>query len=480
MTQEIIPVILCGGSGTRLWPVSRRSHPKQFAALTGQESLFQQTAQRMSAPGFAPPLIVTHSDFRFTVTQQLAEVGIDPGPILIEPDARNTGPALLAAALVAARADPAALLLAAPADHAIADPAAFRDAVARGRDAALRGRIVTFGAEPDRPETGYGYLEPGGDAAPVMPLRRFVEKPCEADARRMVDNGHLWNAGLFLAHARTLIEAFAEHAPDLFAAVTAAVEAARPDLGFLRLDRRSWRACPDLSVDYAVMEAARNLDVVRLPCAWSDLGGWEAIYRHAETDAQGVVRQGPAESFDCRDTLLRAEEGGQRLIGLGLDNVVAIAMPDAVLVADRGRVGELGQVVRAMRNANMAQADSFPKVHRPWGHFETLIRGDGFLVKRIVVNPGGLLSLQKHLHRAEHWVVVAGVARATIGPDVRRVTENESVFIPVGTVHRLENPGTEPVELIEVQTGAFLDEDDIVRFDDRYARATADHDVALT
>lgn len=480
MSELITPVILCGGSGTRLWPLSRRGYPKQFAAIAGEGTLLQQTARRMAAPGFAPPVLVTHADFRFIATQQLAEAGVDPGPVLLEPEGRNTGPALLAAALHVAREDPERVLLAAPSDHAIADVAAFRRATAEALPAARAGRIVTFGVVPDRVETGFGHLQIADGDGPVRPLRRFAEKPSAAAARRMMDAGCLWNAGLFMARAATLVEAFAVHAPAMLAAVRAALAAARPDLGFLRLDRKAWRACPDRSVDFAVMEAAGNLDVVSLAGGWSDMGGWEAVYRGAEADENGVVCQGEAEGFDCRRSLLRAEGGGQRLVGLGLDNIVAVAMPDAVLVADRSRAGDLGAVVRAMRNANVAQADSFPKTHRPWGHFETLIRGERFLVKRIVVDPGGRLSLQKHGHRAEHWVVVSGVAQATIGAATRSIAENESVFIPVGAVHRLENPGTAPVELIEVQTGAFLDEDDIVRLDDAYARPVDAQAALLT
>ena len=470
MDDEIIPIILCGGSGTRLWPLSRKSYPKQFAPLMGDGSLFQQAATRLSGPGFGAPVVVTGAAFRFIVTQQLAEVAVDPGAVLIEPSPRNTAPALLAAALHAGDRD--ALMLAAPADHLIPDAGAFRARVAEGVAAAREGAIVTFGIAPDRPETGYGYLEPDGvpGCAPV-PLRRFVEKPDEATARAMLeDGGYLWNAGLFLFTAGTLIDAFAAHAPDILRQVGAALDGARPDLGFLRLACGPWEACPDISIDYAIMEKAGDLRVLPYAGGWSDLGGWEAVYHRSANDADGVALHGPAQAIDCRDTLLRAENGGQLLVGLGLDDIVAVSMPDAVLVANRRDTHRLNEVVAAMRAEGVAQADAFPKSHRPWGQFETLTQGPRFHVKRIVVSPGGTLSLQSHMHRAEHWIVVAGTARVTIGEEVKLVAENESVFIPLGTIHRLENPGKLPVELIEVQTGAYLGEDDITRYDDVYAR----------
>lgn len=469
--MTITPVILCGGSGTRLWPLSRKSYPKQFVPLIGEGSLYQQSAQRLSGPGFAPPLVVTNADFRFTVTQQLTELGIDPGPVVIEPQARNTAPALLAAALVAAEKDPAGLLLAAPSDHYIEDARAFRATLERGVEAAQAGRIVTFGITPDRPETGYGYLEVGAGEGPALPLKRFVEKPDRARAEAMLaKGGYLWNAGIFLVTAATLIAAFETHAPDTLACVQRAVAGAKPDLGFLRLAEGPWAECPDISVDFAVMEKADNLSVVVHDGDWSDLGAWEAVRGQSETDADGVATHGPVTAVDCRDSLLRSESRNLRLVGLGLENIVAVAMPDAVLVADRSRAAELGEVVKQMRTEGVAQANEFPKDHRPWGFFETLTLNGRFQVKRIVVNPGARLSLQSHMHRAEHWIVVAGTARVTIGEEETLVSENQSVFVPLGAKHRMENPGKVPMELIEVQTGAYLGEDDIIRYEDVYAR----------
>lgn len=476
-TNDITPVILCGGSGTRLWPVSRKSFPKQFIDLIGAGSLFQQSSKRLAGKGFADPLIVTNSDFRFIATQQLHDAGITPGAVLIEPEARNTAPALLAAALFAAQTDPSVLMLAAPSDHYITQADAFCQSVHRGITAARAGQIVTFGIKPDRPETGYGYLELGDSPAnDALPLKRFVEKPELAEAERMLaDGGYLWNAGIFMYAAQTMIDAFAAHAPETLAHVQAAVDKAEPDLGFLRLDPEEWAKCEDISVDFAIMEKVDNLSVIAHEGDWSDLGGWNAVHQHADKDAHGVALQGKAHAVECKDTLLRSESGAVQLVGLGLDNIVAVAMQDAVLVADRSRTSTLGDVVKQMRKAEVPQADTFPKDHRPWGFFETLILSDSFQVKRIVVNPGAALSLQSHKYRSEHWIVVVGTAKVTVGMDhdaldVKMVQANESVYIPLGAIHRMENPGDTPMELIEVQTGSYLGEDDIVRYEDVYAR----------
>ncbi|KIN62915.1 Mannose-1-phosphate guanylyltransferase (GDP) [Sulfitobacter noctilucicola] len=475
--STITPVILCGGSGTRLWPVSRKGFPKQFIDLIGEGSLFQQSSKRLSGKGFSGPLVVTNSDFRFIATQQLHDAGITPGAVLIEPEARNTAPALLAAALTMAKTDPAAIMLAAPSDHYITQADVFCDNVMRGLDAARSGQIVTFGIKPDRPETGFGYLELGdGETHGAMPLKRFVEKPELAEAERMLaDGGYLWNAGIFMYAADTLIDAFQAHAPEMLDQVRAAVDQAEPDLGFLRLDPEAWSQCDDISVDFAIMEKVSNLSVIAHDGDWSDMGGWNAVHQHATKDADGVALQGHAHAVDCKDTLLRSESGAVQLVGLGLENIVAVAMQDAVLVADRRLTSTLGDVVKQMRSAGVPQADTFPKDHRPWGFFETLILSSSFQVKRIVVNPGAALSLQSHKHRSEHWIVVIGTAKVTVGPDqdnlnIQMVRENESVYIPLGAIHRMENPGDIPMELIEVQTGSYLGEDDIIRYEDVYAR----------
>jgi mannose-1-phosphate guanylyltransferase / mannose-6-phosphate isomerase len=480
MTRPITPVILSGGSGTRLWPLSRACYPKQFARMLGQTSLFQEAVARLAAPGFAPPLVVTTADFRFLVTEQLAAIGRAPGAVLLEPEGRNTAPAVLAAALHAARSDPEgadeALLLVCPSDHAIPDAAAFREAAAAGAAAARAGALVTFGVRPDRAETGYGWLElaalPDPEAPPApLPVRRFVEKPDRAAAEAMLRGGrHLWNSGAFLFSVAAILRAFARCRPGLSAAVAAAVEAARPDLGFLRLDPAAWAEVESVSLDYAVMEKAEGVVAVPFAGAWSDLGAWDAVAREMGGDAAGVAVSGPAHALDCADTLLLAASEDQALVGIGLKNVVAVAMRDAVLVADMGAGQRVRDAVALLRAEGSAQATELPRRHRPWGWYETLARGPRFQVKRIMVHPGGILSLQSHLHRAEHWVVVEGTARVTIGEEVRLLGENQSTFIPLGAVHRLENPGRLPLHLIEVQSGAYLGEDDITRYEDAYAR----------
>lgn len=471
----ITPVLLCGGSGTRLWPLSRKSYPKQFAPLVGDGSLFQASARRLAGADYHAPVIVTASDFRFIVTEQLAEIGIDPSAVLIEPSSRNTAPAVLAAALWLSQSDPDALMLVAPSDHVVPDAAAFRAAVTAGIAAAMAGQIVTFGIRPGHPETGYGYLElaedPGDFAPRPIGLTRFVEKPCATRAAEMLASGNfLWNAGIFLFSAKTILAAFAAHAPGLMAPVGDAISAARPDLGFLRLDPAAWNRAEDISIDYAVMERADNLVVIPFSAGWSDLGGWDAVWRESPRDARGVALSGPTTAIDCDNTLLRSEDAGLELVGLGLQGVIAVAMPDAVLVADASRAQDVKRVVAALKAKAARQAETFPKDHRPWGWFESLALGSRFQVKRIVVHPGAALSLQSHHHRSEHWIVVEGTARVTVDDEVRLISENQSVYIPLGAVHRMENPGKLPMVLIEVQTGSYLGEDDIIRYEDVYAR----------
>lgn len=475
MQSVIHPLILCGGSGTRLWPLSRKSYPKQFVPLVGDKTLFQSSAQRLSGPGYAPPIVLTNADFRFIVTEQLAEIGVDPGAILIEPAGRNTAPAILAAALWLHETDPDALVLVAPSDHVVPDPAAFRAAVSAGVAAAQAGQIVTFGIKPTHPETGYGYLEmtePLADFSPrALALNRFVEKPDAAQAAQMLITGqYLWNAGIFLFSVKTILAAFHAHAPGLIPAAQEAVTDARTDLGFLRLDATAWDKITDISIDYAVMEKAANLSVVPYAAGWSDLGGWEAVWREAQQDARGVATSGHATSIDCDNTLLRSEDDSLEIVGIGLHNIVAIAMKDAVLVADASRSQDVKLAVSALKAKHAKQATMFPKDHRPWGWFESLVTGDRFQVKRIMVHPGAALSLQSHHHRSEHWIVVEGTAKVTIDDTVKLVSENQSVYIPLGSVHRMENPGKVPMVLIEVQTGGYFGEDDIIRYQDIYAR----------
>jgi mannose-1-phosphate guanylyltransferase/mannose-6-phosphate isomerase len=469
----IHPVILCGGSGTRLWPISRKAYPKQFAPLVGRDSLYQMTLKRFAAEGFAAPLVMTGDTFRFMATDQAAESGLGDARVVVEPMGRDTAPAILTAALMLEET-PDALMLVAPSDHVITDLAAFHAAVQKGAAAARAGAFVTFGITPDRPETGYGYLElgaPAGDGDAV-PLRSFREKPDLPTAQAMLAaGGYLWNAGIFLMRVGDLIAAFDAHASDLIGPCRAAIAEGAEDLGFFRLDTEAYGQVRAISFDYAIMERAEHVMAVPLDGGWSDLGAWDTLWQAADPDAQGNATIGPVTAIDCRDSYLRSETEGMQLVGLGLDGVVAVAMPDAVLVADKSRAQDVKAVVDTLRAARVAQADDYPRFHRPWGWYETLCLDSRFQVKRIMVKPGGVLSLQSHHHRSEHWIVVAGTAEVTIGEDTRLVTENEGVYIPLGAVHRMANPGKLPMYLIEVQTGAYLGEDDIVRYEDIYNRA---------
>ncbi|WP_333828998.1 mannose-1-phosphate guanylyltransferase/mannose-6-phosphate isomerase [Pararhodobacter sp.] len=475
MTVLVHPVLLCGGSGTRLWPLSRKSFPKQFARITGDTSLFQEAAKRLSGAGFAAPMVITGNDFRFIVTEQLAAIEIAPQAILIEPEGRNTAPAALAAALVLAAQDPKALMLLAPSDHVIPDAAAFRAAVTAAAPRALAGDFVTMGITPTRAETGYGYLElaPGGhpDATEPQQLARFIEKPDAERAARMIASGNfLWNAGIFLFTAATLISAFRTLAPEILGPVEGAVAEAQPDLSFLRLAPGPWDKVPDISIDYAIMEKSANLAVMPYSAGWSDLGGWDAVWQESGPDGAGNVTSDHATAIDCRDTLLRSESPRIELVGIGLEDILAVATTDAVLIAHKSEAQRVKEAVSALKARKVPQATQFPTDHRPWGMFESLITGPRFQVKRIVVKPGAALSLQSHHHRSEHWIVVEGTAKVTIDDKVQLVTENQSVYIPLGAVHRMENPGKVPMVLIEVQTGSYLGEDDIIRYEDVYAR----------
>ena len=475
MIDAIHPVLLCGGSGTRLWPLSRKSYPKQFVKLVGEESLFQASARRLSGTGFAAPSIVTAADFRFIVIEQLAALEIAPADVLIEPSARNTAAAICAAALALEARAPGALMLVAPSDHVIPDAEQFRDAVQAAAPAALAGQLVTFGIRPDRAETGYGWLElsaPTPDFSPEpQPLRSFVEKPDAARASALLKGGmHLWNAGIFLFSTTAILDAFTKHAPEVLTATRAAFGAAEKDLSFVRLAPAPWADLPDISIDYAVMERAPNLTVVPYGGAWSDLGDWQSVWRETGSDSQGTVLTGPATALDCHDTLLHATSEAQQLVGIGLHDIIAVAMPDAVLVAHKDHAQEVKQAVATLKTKSVSQAETLPRDYRPWGWYESLVVGPRFQVKRIVVHPGAALSLQSHHHRAEHWIVVEGTAKVTVDDDIKLIAENESVYIPLGSVHRMENPGKLPLTLIEVQTGSYLGEDDIIRYEDVYAR----------
>ena len=476
MTNLIHPVLLCGGSGTRLWPLSRKSHPKQFVKLLGEESLFQSSARRLSGAGFAAPSVVTGSDFRFMVVEQLAAVEIAPQQILIEPSARNTAAAICAAAVALDAKNGDSLMLIAPSDHVIPDAEGFRETVGAAVPTAIAGQVVTFGIRPDRAETGYGWLElttklPKGSPPTPLPLRSFVEKPDAEAAEALLAGGtHLWNAGIFLFSTSTILQAFTEYAPETLASVRSAHSAAKIDLGFTRLAAEPWSELEDISIDYAVMERAPNLSVMPYIGAWSDLGDWQAIWREGAANNTGVVTSGPSTALDCKNTLLHATTEAQELVAIGLEDIIAVAMPDAVLVAHKDRTQDVKNAVAALKAKGATQAETLPRDYRPWGWYESIALGPRFQVKRIVVNPGAALSLQSHNHRSEHWVVVEGTAKVTIDDEVRTVTENQSVYISLGAVHRMENPGKLPLTLIEVQTGSYFGEDDIIRYEDVYAR----------
>lgn len=474
----ITPVILAGGSGTRLWPLSRKSYPKQFVPLLGDATLFQAVARRLSGVNenfaFDRPMVLTNALFRFIIAEQLTQEGIDPAAILIEPEGRNTAPAILAAALHLAARQPDAIMLVAPSDHVVPDVAAFHDAVGKGLAAVEKGDLVTFGIQPTRPETGYGYLQiaarPDGSGQPIS-LTRFVEKPSATHAEEMLATGdYLWNAGIFLFAVSDIIAAFERHAPAMLATVKAAVEKAEPDLGFLRLEAETWGQTINVAIDVAIMEQADNLSVVPYDAGWSDLGDWDAVWSHMQPDEDGVSVSGAATALDCRNSLLRSESEGLEIVGLGLDNIVAVAMNDAVLIAHKSRTQDVKKVVEALQRKDAMQAETFPKNHRPWGWHESLLIGGRFQVKRITVLPGASLSLQSHFHRSEHWIIVEGTARVTVEGNISVLTENQSIYVPVGAQHRIENPGRIPMVFIEVQTGPYVGEDDIIRYEDRYAR----------
>jgi len=471
----IIPVLLAGGSGTRLWPLSRKSYPKQFSQIISDNSLFQQSALRLTSSKkvkFGSHITLTNSDFRFVVGEQLQAVGIDPGSIIIEPESKNTAPAILSASLFAYKQNNDAVLLVAPSDHVISDKNKFHDAVSIGLKEAQKGKMITFGMPPTHPETGYGYLElETVSSNTVVNLVCFVEKPDKDRAKEMLSMGnYLWNSGIFLFRAKDMIEAFNKYTPKLLSTIQEAFDKAKPDLGFLRLDPETWSSCEDVSIDYAIMEKAENLSVVKLSTGWSDLGDWNSVWREMGPDKNGVSLSSNGYALECINTLLRSESEHQVVVGLGLKDIIAIAMPDAVLIAHKNMAQDIKKVVTTLKTKNINQAEIFPKDYRPWGWFERLAISDRFQVKRIYVNPGAAISLQSHHHRSEHWVVVEGTAKVVIDDEVQLVTEGESVYIPLGAVHRMENPGKLPIILIEIQTGSYLGEDDIIRYEDIYSR----------
>lgn len=473
----IHPVLLAGGSGTRLWPLSRKSYPKQFSKLVGDQTLFQNSAQRLMSSDtvkFAHHITMTNAEFRFIISEQLQEIGIDPGPVLIEPEAKNTSAAILAASIFAHSKDRNAILIVAPSDHVISNVDSFHEAIKLGLCYVQSGKMVTFGIKPTHPETGYGYLELSKnhtDASDVSDIIKFVEKPNLIEAKKMLDtNKFLWNAGIFLFSAQDMIDSFRVHAPRTLDLVTQSVDNASKDLGFLRLAAEPWSMLEDISIDYAIMEKANNLVAVIYTSKWSDLGGWDAVWSESNPDPFGNVMSKTAHAIECKNSLLRSESSNQQIVGIGLNNIIAIAMSDAVLVTHKDRAQDVKKAVELLKTKNIAQAEIFPKDHRPWGWFESLVIGDSFHVKRICVNPGASLSLQSHNHRSEHWIVVQGTAKVTIAEEEKVLVEGQSAYIPLKVKHRMKNPGKSPMILIEIQIGSYFGEDDIIRYEDIYGR----------
>lgn len=471
----IVPVLLAGGSGTRLWPLSRQARPKQFLPLLDDQSLLQATLSRVTAVGaHALPLIVGREDHRFLIAEQVRAIGAR-GTVILEPEGRNTAPAAAVAALEALAVEgEQALLLVLPSDHVIQDLALFKSAVATATLAAAQGHLVAFGVTPDRAETGYGYIRAGAELATnTTCIDAFVEKPDTVTAQGYVDSGdYFWNSGMFLFSAQVYLDALASHAPDILEAARSAHGKATRDADFLRLDAAAFAACRSESIDYAVMEKTRDAVVVPLGARWSDLGSWSSIASVSTADARGNVTRGDVMLEDSDDCLVHSE--GRLVATLGVHDLVIVETADAVLVADRACEQQIKTIVEKLNAAKRSEASEHRKVYRPWGSYEGVAMDGRFQVKHIIVNPGGRLSLQKHHHRAEHWVVVRGTALVTRDGEEFLLTENQSTYIPLGTKHRLENPGAIPLELIEVQSGAYLGEDDIVRYDDVYGRA--DHD----
>jgi mannose-1-phosphate guanylyltransferase / mannose-6-phosphate isomerase len=465
--RRIMPVVLSGGSGTRLWPASRTCYPKQFLALHGERSLLQNTLLRFAPQeDFDPPLVVGSEEHRFLIGAQAQECGAALGALLVEPVARDTAPAIAAAAAWLAARDPDAVMLVMPADHLIGDPVALAEAVRAAMPAAEAGWLVTFGIRPTSPETGYGYVEEGGREieGSVRQVERFVEKPDLETARRFVESGrHLWNSGLFLFRAATLLAEMERHAPGVHRAALAAVAESTRDLDFVRLARAAFETSPSISIDYGLMQKSDRVAVRPVAdLGWSDIGSWNALYEASAPDGRGNVAVGEALLVDC--------ERNYAYLPDGVEDLIIVSTPDALLVTRRDLAQDLKPVVERLRAERPEQVSGNRRMYRPWGHYETLDLGGRHQVKHIFVKPGGRLSLQKHYHRAEHWVVVKGTARVTRDNEVHELTENESIYLPLGCRHRLENPGRIPLSLIEVQTGSYLGEDDIERFEDLYGR----------
>jgi len=472
-SDRINPVILAGGSGTRLWPLSRAIYPKQLLALTSDRTLLQETVDRNGNDiGFNAPLVVCNEEHRFLILEQLRASGVEPQRIVLESAGRNTGPAITAAALWLSARDPDAIMLVQPSDHSIGNPDQFREAIQKGLPAALKGQMVTFGVRPSKPETGYGYIKAGrpfSETDDVLQVDRFVEKPDAETAQRFIQSGaYFWNSGIFLLSARHFLEELAKLHPHMLECCRKAVDGGADDLEFFRLQPEAFRAAPALSVDRTVMELTDRAVIVPVDMDWSDLGSWQALHQAKHPDGDGNVFVGDVMADGVTNSYLHGED--RLLTVIGVDNIIVVATDDAVLVANADSANKVSDLVDRLRLSNRPERLQHRTIHRPWGYYRSVDSGERFQVKRLMVKPGAQLSLQKHFHRAEHWVVVCGTALVQCGDTTRLVSENESVHIPIGTPHRLENPGKVPLHLIEVQSGAYLGEDDIVRMADNYGR----------
>lgn len=469
MDQKIIPLVMCGGSGTRLWPASRDGRPKQFLPMFGSRSTFQNTLRRVSDPAlFDKPIIITNAAYRFLVREQLAEIGIE-ADVLLEPVKRDSGPAIAAGAAFALGRTADAVVLALAADHVVSDDAAFVAGCRKGLGATQAGRIVTFGIQPERPSVEYGYIKPSAGTEDVVPIERFVEKPDLATAQRYVSDGYLWNSGNFMFGAGTLLDEYRAVDPDSIATVEQAVGKATRDLNFCVLDRISFEAAKPVSIDYAVMEKTTRASVIAVSYGWSDVGSWQAVWQLSNKDSDGNAARGQTIFENSRNCNVLTDKA---LVALqGVENLVVVATEDAILVSRQDGANGMKALVNRLKTEAPKVTEDHLLVHRPWGSYQSLDNGDRHQVKRIVVKPGERLSLQKHHHRSEHWIVVRGTAQVTVNELIKTIHENESIYIPIGATHRLENPGKITLELIEVQTGSYLGEDDIIRFDDDYRRS---------
>ena len=472
--EKITPVLLCGGSGTRLWPISRKSNPKQFVPILDKDSLFQKTVKRLHSTeniDFNRPITITNSDFRFIVVEQFKDISTKLGPIFLEPSPKNTGPAILMAAIHLFKKNKNSIMLMTPTDHLIPETKKFHKLILDGMKQIDNGNLIIFGIKPTRPETGYGYIEIRKTFQKNTNIKKFVEKPNLLTAKKMIKKSNFyWNAGILLCRVKDLINAFITHQPTIYKHILNSLVLGKNDLDFFRLDKVSWSKCKNISIDYAILEKVKNVIAIPYNGNWSDMGDWNSVWEEVKKDKHGMAIKGNVTYHDCKNTLLRTENDGPELVGIGLENLISVAMNDAVLIANKNNSQDLKIMVEKLKKKKLSVSESFPKDYRPWGWFEVLSSSQFYKVKKIFVNPKASLSLQSHKFRSEHWIVVEGIAKVTIDKKVKTLKKGESTFIPVGDIHRLGNPGTNDLVIIEIQTGTYFGEDDIVRYEDNYGR----------